>query len=85
VRRHLAEDRGQPHQRIESDAWWPQIHPRADRRVDHPARQLAQPAGLILDQDDVDPSATCAFAQTKPPAEQRVPAISDGREYRFVC
>jgi hypothetical protein len=84
VRRHLAEDRRQLRQRVESDAWWPQIHLRTDRGVDHPARQLARPSGLILDQDDVKPSAACAFAQTKPPAEQRVPAISNGREYQFV-
>ena len=85
MRRHLTEDRRQPQQRVESDAWWPQIHLRTDRGVDHPTRQLAQPSGLILDQDDIEPSAACALAQTKPLAEQRVPAISNGREYQFVC
>jgi hypothetical protein len=70
---------------MERDAWRTLIHSSAGHRVAHPARQLAQSPWLILDQDSVEAPATCAFAQTKPPAEQRVPAISDGREYRFVC
>jgi hypothetical protein len=40
---------------------------------------------LILDQDGIDAPAACAFAQAKPPPEQRMPSIGDRREYRFVC
>ena len=70
---------------MERDAWRALIHARAGHRVAHPARQLAQSPWLILDQDNVEAPATCAFAQTEPPTEQRMPSIGDRREYRFVC
>jgi hypothetical protein len=70
---------------MECDAWRTLIHSSAGHRVAHPAWQLAQSPWLILDQDNVGTPATCAFAQTKPPTEQRMPSIGDRREYRLVC
>jgi hypothetical protein len=70
---------------MERDARRALIHPGTGRRVAHPARQLAQPPWLVLDQDDVEAAAARAFPQAKPPTEQRMPAICDRREYRLVC
>jgi hypothetical protein len=70
---------------MERDAWRALIHARAGHRVAHPAWQLAQPPWLVLDQDDVEAPPPCAFTQTKPPTEQRMPRIGDRRECRFVC
>jgi hypothetical protein len=70
---------------MECDARRTLIHPSAGHRVTHPAWQLAQSPWLVLDQDNVEAPTTCAFAQTKPLTEQRVPSIGDGREYRFIC
>ena len=70
---------------MECDAGRALVHPGTGRRVAHPAWQLAQSPRLILDQDDVETPATCAFAQMKPPTEQRMPSIGDRREYRFIC
>ena len=70
---------------MERDARRALIHPGTGRRVAHPARQLAQSPWLVLDQNDVEAPAACAFTQAKPPTEQRMPAIFDCREYRFIC
>jgi hypothetical protein len=70
---------------MERDARRPLIHSGTDRRVAHPARQFAQSPWLVLDQNDVDAPAACTFTQAKPPTEQRMPAIFDCREYRFIC
>ncbi len=69
---------------MERDAWRALIHPSPGHWVAHPAWQLAQSPWLVLDQDDVEAPATCAFPQTKPPTEQRMPSIGDRRQYRFV-
>src|SRR3954453_18279382 len=70
---------------MERDARRALIHSGTDRRVAHPARQFAQSPWLVLDQDDVDAPAACTFTHAKPPTEQRMPAIFDCREYRFIC
>ena len=70
---------------MDRDARRALIHSGTDRRVAHPARQFAQSPWLVLDQNDVDAPAACTFTQAKPPTEQRMPAIFDCREYRFIC
>jgi len=54
---------------MERDARRALIHPGTDRRVAHPAWQLAQPPWLVLDQHDVEAPAACTFAQAKPSTE----------------
>ena len=70
---------------MERDARWALIHSGTDRRIAHPARQFAQSPWLVLDQNDVETPAARTFTQAKPPTEQRMPAILDRREYRFIC
>jgi hypothetical protein len=70
---------------MKRDAWRPLIHSGTDHRIAHPTRQFAQSPRLVLDQDDIEAPAACAFTQAKPPTEQRMPSIFDRRQYRFVC